>query len=325
MPGATVSGMTDTPVHQAMPVGGRGPHVVVGVDGSPDSIAALRAGERAAEARGGTLVAVSAWSVPTVVLQAPSVFPDLEDAAVAVLHHAIEAAFHGRCSVPIDTVVQLGGAAPILLEQSRDAILLVVGSRGHGGFTGLLLGSVSMACAMHAACPVLVLHDGPVHAPGAPRRARRVVVGVGGSADASRVLRVAAVAAATMDAELVAVAAWEGATMFPDAIGDFRAEFVAHAQRDLDQEIERAFADGRPPRLTRALRQGQAASVLLQESARADLVVVGRSGHSALAGMVLGSVALPVAEHAKSPVLIVPAEAPRRRKPLPDGLRFVEA
>jgi hypothetical protein len=59
---------------------------------------------------------------------------------------------------PVDLVVRQGGAAAVLIDQSRDADLLVVGSRGHGGFAGLILGSVSTACAEHAHCPVLVVH-----------------------------------------------------------------------------------------------------------------------------------------------------------------------
>ncbi|MCU1472025.1 universal stress protein [Amnibacterium sp.] len=306
--------MTDTVSRSAAP-GGRGPRVVVGVDGSPDSIAALRAGEWAAAARGGTLVAVAAWGSPMIVARPPVVLPDEREAAMTVLREAIEDAFHGRCIVPIEAVVQSGRAAAVLVEHSRDADLLVVGSRGHGGFGGLLVGSVSMACTMHAACPVLVLHDGQAPVAEVARAGGRVVVGVGGSPASAVVLRAAADAAAEMDAELLAVAAWEDTLVNPDDYGDYRVELETSARRSLDTALAEAFPEGRPARLHDVLREGPAARVLVDESRNAELVVVGRSGRSEFAGLLLGSVALPVAEHAESPVLVVPipsGAAPRR-------------
>lgn len=309
--------MTDTFDQQSVPGQGGSPRVVVGVDGSPDSIAALRAGEWAAAARGGTLVAVTAWGVPMVVPRAPAIIPDLRDAAAALLREALVDAFHGRCVVPIETVVQSGRAAAVLVERSHDADLVVVGSRGHGGFAGLLLGSVSMSVAMHAACPVLVLHQGAELAPQAGREAGgTVVVGAGGSAVSADVLRVAARAAIELDAALEVVLAWQDTSMYTDTFVDLRPELAEAAQQDLDAVIATAFPEGRPPRLRGVLKEGPAARVLVEKSEHADLVVVGRSGGSEFAGVLLGSVALPVAEHGRSPVLVVPAGArqyPQRR------------
>ncbi|GAA2753966.1 universal stress protein [Amnibacterium kyonggiense] len=284
------------------------PRVVVGVDGSADSVAALRAGEWAAAARGGELVAVVAWGVPMIVPRAPIVIPDLREAAATLLQEALVDAFHGRCVVPVRTVIVQGGPADVLVEESRTADLLVVGSRGHGGFVGLLIGSVSMACAMHAHCPVLVMHGGDRAPDAESPSGGRVVVGVGGAASATAVLRAATEAAAEMDAELDAVAAWEDTTMYADAYVDFRSEVQDQAQRELDDAVAAAFRDDRPPRLHPSLREGPTARVLIEASADADLLVVGRAGHRELAGLLLGSVALPVAAHAKCPVLVVPAE-----------------
>lgn len=236
---------------------------------------------------------------------APVVVPDQREAAASMLREAVRDAFHGRSIVPIDTVEERCRAAAVLVEHSRGADLLVVGSRGHGGFTGLLVGSVSMACTMQA-CPVLVLHEGsfPV-AEGATVRGG-VVVGVGGGPASTFVLRVAAEVAAEMDAELVAVAAWEDTAPYPDAESDVRIELESAARRSLDSAIDDAFPNGRPPRLRRVLAEGSAAGMLVNESRNADIVIVGRSGRGELAGLLLGSVALPVAEHAESAVLVVP-------------------
>ena len=299
----------------------RRPRVIVGVDGSPDSIAALRAGEWAAAARGGTLVATTAFGVPMVVPRAPVVIPDLHDAAITVQRDALVDAFDHRCVVPVHSLIRAGTAAGVLVEESRDADLLIVGSRGHGGFAGLLIGSVSMACSMHAACPVLVMHTGDAVPREKQEPAPRVVVGVGGGPGASTVLRAAAAAAEEMDAELLAVTAWQDTAMYADTFVDLRDEMRDGAQRNLDERIAETFPSGRPPRLRTEVREGAPAGVLVAESGSADLVVVGRSGRNELAGVLLGSVGLPVAEHAKCPVLVVPVlKVARRREHAGDGL-----
>lgn len=289
-------------------VGGRGRRIVVGVDGSRDSVAALRAGEWAAAIRGGTLVAVTAWTASRPVLRTPERTEELRRIARDVQHAAVEDAFSGRCLVPVDLVLRQGRPAPVLVDEARDADLLVVGSRGHGGFAGLLLGSVGMACASHAPCPVLVMHDGDVPAASrAPLPDGTVVVGVGGRPDPSRVFRVAAEAASEMGASLDVVAALDDAQLAGGGTDALHRELRAAAQQAVAEATAAAFADGRPAGVRELVRSGGAAHVLVEESAHADLVVVGRSGASALTGVLLGSVALPVAQHAACPVLVVPA------------------
>jgi nucleotide-binding universal stress UspA family protein len=78
--------------------------------------------------------------------------------AEVAAHRTVEAVFATATPPGLRVTVQEGSAAQILLEASKDARMLVVGSRGHGGFTGLLLGAVSAASAEHAKCPVLVVH-----------------------------------------------------------------------------------------------------------------------------------------------------------------------
>ena len=137
--------------------------IVVGVDGSDDSRRALRwAGEAAAE-QGADLVAVSVWTPPPPMIDPPfGSFPwgaDLDPGAnaTAMLDQAVDEVFPTDRPSSLRTQVSEGNAAKMLIDLSRDADLLVVGSRGHGGFTGLLLGSVSQHVAAHAACSVLIV------------------------------------------------------------------------------------------------------------------------------------------------------------------------
>jgi len=132
--------------------------IVVGVDGSGSSIDALRRAVRIAEALDLPVLAITTWEYPAIadgfVYGGWSPERDAEKIAV----DAIAAAFpDGRPSRLSAEAVQ-GPAARVLIEHSDGAFLLVLGSRGHGGFAGLLLGSVSQACAEHAHCPVLIMH-----------------------------------------------------------------------------------------------------------------------------------------------------------------------
>jgi nucleotide-binding universal stress UspA family protein len=277
--------------------------VVVGVDGSAGSIAALRAGEWAAATRGGTLVAVTSWGLPAIVPRAPVVIPDLRESAAELLKEALVDAFGGRSVVPIRTVVASGTAVGVLLEESRNADLLVVGSRGHGGFAGLLLGSVSMACAAHSTCPVLITHPADqLPKDEGSQSVTRVVVGIGGASDAQSVLIFAAEAAREMDAELLAVSSWDNTAI----AGDFRDDLEDAAERALASEVASAFGPHLPARLRTESCDGPAAAVLVEQSRWADLVVVGRAKRSEVTGVLLGAVSLAVAEHAQAPVLIIP-------------------
>ena len=139
--------------------GGRG-RIVVGADGSEGGNAALLWALDEAELRGSTVDAVIALRV-TPMLASPAVGalidPEEEMAhAREVLAASVESASAGR-SVSVNQVVDMGGAAHVLLEAAQGADLLVVGSRGRGGFRGLLLGSVSQQCVHHAPCPVVVV------------------------------------------------------------------------------------------------------------------------------------------------------------------------
>lgn len=138
--------------------------VVVGVDGSELSQAALRFAFEEASLRGARLIAVHAWSHPAVIesgdmLPLDYVLEDRADSEKRVLAEALAGWQEKYPDVPVEQVCERVDARQILREKSAGARLLVLGSRGHGGFTGLLLGSTTQAMVHHAEAPVAVVHS----------------------------------------------------------------------------------------------------------------------------------------------------------------------
>lgn len=136
--------------------------IVVGVDGSDTSKEALRWAGRLAPVLNCTIQAVTAWEFPVVVTMAgggvlPGTWVPEEDAR-DVLTATVSEILPGS---EVQTVVAEGHPANVLLEASKDAEMIIVGSRGLGGFRGALLGSVSSAVSQHAKCPVLVIPERP--------------------------------------------------------------------------------------------------------------------------------------------------------------------
>ncbi|MBT2459102.1 universal stress protein [Streptomyces sp. ISL-86] len=142
-----------------MDTSGPKPHVVVGVDGSSASYEALRWAVRQARLIGATVDAVTAYEVPGAVgWSAPAVDADFDEAqARQALDDEIKKVLVQVGDVPLEQHLIRGTAAKVLIGASVGAELLVVGSRGRGGFASLLLGSVSQQCAVHAACPVVIV------------------------------------------------------------------------------------------------------------------------------------------------------------------------
>jgi nucleotide-binding universal stress UspA family protein len=195
-----------------------------------------------------------------------------------------------------------GGPAEVLIAASEAADLLVLGSRGRGGFARLILGSTSTQCATHASVPTVVVPEG-TH----PVGTRRILVGFDGSPNATEALRWAVqfaspgstvVVAWVWDATPLAVGA--DAFFFPDA-SDLAAERFHHllepiqAQADrLEVTLEREFVRGTPR------------AVLATHSEGVDLVVLGARGHGSVGAALLGSVSTWILHHVHRPVVVVP-------------------
>ncbi|MHB0929619.1 MAG: universal stress protein [Candidatus Nanopelagicales bacterium] len=142
---------------------GRG-RIVVGIDGSEESKWALRWAARMAPALEADIEVIGAWQYPLLVgvdAMAVTSVPELMDPegnAKQLMELTLADVFGDGRPTGLTMRFERGQPAHVLIEASRGATMLIVGSRGHGGFTGLLLGSVSSACAEHAKCPVLVVH-----------------------------------------------------------------------------------------------------------------------------------------------------------------------
>ena len=143
------------------------PRIVVGIDGSEQSKAALRWALAHSALTGAAITAVTSWQFPASYgfgyVPTDAWRPD-EDAARTLEQTVAEVTGDDR-PADLRAVTCQGNPAEVLIEESEGAVLLVVGSRGHGGFSGLLLGSVSSAVAERAHCPVLVWHDARAAAP----------------------------------------------------------------------------------------------------------------------------------------------------------------
>ncbi len=135
--------------------------VVVGVDGSDESVAALSWAGRYAAATGATLQPLHIWHYPTAAGLPPGITPEsITDEVKASQRKELDEAIgkaHLDPAVQVEPRIGYGHPAQVLIDESKSASLLVVGQRGHGGFTGMLTGSVSLQVVNHASCPVVVV------------------------------------------------------------------------------------------------------------------------------------------------------------------------
>ncbi|TDB94011.1 universal stress protein [Actinomadura sp. 7K534] len=277
--------------------------VVVGYDGSPASEAAVRWAAAEARLRGVPLTVAHAWDLYGAASPMAVPIGDLVAAAEKVV---AEGADHAREETgEVRAVIGRGGATSVLMEAAGGAELIVVGTRGRGGFAGLVLGSTAVELASHASVPVVVVRER--HAEGRPDGP--VVVGVDGSAASLEAIALAFTEADLRGAELVAVAAWP-------------AEVEIGPAPLLDTGSLREFAAERLDRLVAPLRDkypgvrvrtevvtGRPREVLLDAAADARLVVVGSRGRGGFRGLLLGSVSHALLHHADAPVAV--AHAPR--------------
>jgi nucleotide-binding universal stress UspA family protein len=308
--------------HPDQPAAAREPKVVVGVDGSEGSRAALVHALTAAARRGAGLQVIATFSSQPVwarryPLDTPTVTAvraDTESRARALFEEVSQdpavTAVPGAAEVRADLLVTQGAAAQVLVDASVDADLLVVGSRGRGAVRSTVLGSVALHCLTHAACPVAVVH--PRRA--AAGRAARVVVGVDGS-DLSRAALAAGIEeAARLGAEVAVVTTFERADYWTDlssvvvpSLDEVRTTLSRGAQEMVEGVLtDRRGRDPEPaPTVRVTVTEGPPADVLVRAAEDADLLVIGSRGHGQLRGLLLGSVALACAMRGPCPVLVV--------------------
>lgn len=283
-----------------------GGSVVVGLDGTGNSVPAIRWGAEEAAARHLSLHLVHSWTS-----QARNVPPGQEDAnkkrygaEVLAGAEAMALELHPGISVKTERVTEQ--AVYVLVDRSRRATLMVLGSRGHGSIAGFLLGSVSLQVLGHAQCPVITVRAEEAVAYGRPE----IVVGVPetGTREES-VLDFAFAAAEAHRRSLRAVRAWEP----PATVDVLRPSSATSPDDDEDAVGERKrLTDVLSPwrakfptvHVIEHVRRGSVAQVLLEASSQASLLVVGRRMERT--PMLLGPVIFAVLHHSWCPVAVVP-------------------
>jgi nucleotide-binding universal stress UspA family protein len=281
--------------------------VVVGVDGSAGGVSALRWAREEAERRqqGCTVIEVSRPE-PHGVVDAWGQHPSRDErlALERTELSALVAAAGG--TGPVDVEVRLGDPVEVLAEAGRQADLLVVGSRGHGGLRSLAPMSVSAALLHRAVGPTVVI---PPRWTEAGDRYRRVVVGVDGSYSAGRALAWAADEARCRDAELVVVHAWHVPvvmTSAPTATVAVASDACRSAAQETLDEAVAYVESGDAIRVRPQLIEGAAGLELVMLAGAADLLVVGSRGRGGLAAALLGSTTRACVHHSQCAVAVIP-------------------
>lgn len=287
--------------------------MVVGIDGSDSSTAALEWAAGRTD-RFGPIRPVHAWEYPLAVWApsplGPGVAPPAEEMAAAAQEAADKYIAELPDGVPHDApVVEHGDAGPVLVEKARDAELLVVGTRGRGPVRANVIGSVGRHCADHTPVPLVIVPCPDALVPTGNRE--RVVVGVDGSDTSVDALRWA-VEHAPDDAEISAIAAWQTPVDGPILYGVNRFDLKAlrAAARDtVNEAADKVSAELGldESRITREIAEGDPRWVLASRSEAADLLVLGQRGRTGLSHFFLGSTTTALVHRPNCPTVVIPA------------------
>jgi len=288
--------------------------VVAGVDGSDSALEAVRWAAREAHRRRVPLRLVSAFGWTTGHhLGDPGFGTDYITVLLQKARDEVAAAAATASGLApelaIEQEVITGFPVPVLNGEAARAQLVVLGDRGLGGFTGLLAGSVAVALATHAPCPVVVVR-GP--APGSsPPLEGPVVVGIDGSPTSEAALAFAFEAADLRGVPLVAVHTWTDYQIESTMVAVLEGDAIDADEHRLLAERLAGWSEKFPDvSVQRLVTRYRPAHTLIEQSAHAQLVVVGSRGRGGFAGMLLGSVSHALLHHAACPVAVVrPATA----------------
>ncbi len=285
--------------------------VVVGYDGSPQADLAVSwaAAEAALRGRGLTIVhailpSVAAGSLGAGLAPSPELIGQLETNA----HDQLEALATTLRPLDVLTSVTIGGPSGVLLEASETADVVVVGSRGRGGFASLILGSVAAQVAAHAACPVVTIRKAPAD------DAREIVVGIDATPGSEAALAFAFDEASRHGWTLIAVHAWDipayDLLVVPNGPVPVGLADVADEEVRMSAEVLAGFRDSYPDvEVQEHLVKGPPVSSILTASTNPAMIVVGTRGHGPTVGALLGSISNGVLHKATVPVAVVPRPA----------------
>jgi nucleotide-binding universal stress UspA family protein len=285
--------------------------VVVGYDGSPQADLAVSwaAAEAALRGRALTIVhailpSVAAGSLGAGLAPSPELIGQLETNA----HDQLEALATTLRPLDVLTSVTIGGPSGVLLEASETADVVVVGSRGRGGFASLILGSVAAQVAAHAACPVVTIRKAPAD------DAREIVVGIDATPGSEAALAFAFDEASRHGWTFIAVHAWDipayDLLVVPNGPVPVGLADVADEEVRMSAEVLAGFRDSYPDvEVQEHLVKGPPVSSILTASTNPAMIVVGTRGHGPTVGALLGSISNGVLHKATVPVAVVPRPA----------------
>lgn len=287
--------------------------VVVAVDGSPASDNAVRWAANTAAKRGVPLRLASSYTLPQFLYSEAMVPPqelydDLQRETLSTIDDAREMALSVNPDLLIGHAVAEGSPIDMLLEMSRDAAMIVMGSRGLGGLSGMVLGSVSGAVVSHASCPVVVVReDNPVND---ENKYGPVVVGVDGSEVSRRATEVAFQEAQARGAELIAVHTWiDSQVQAPGAgfvITEDRWEEVRTEKSELLDNYLRELGEAYPGvQMGKIITRDRPVRALTEAAEGAQLLVTGSHGRGGFKGMLLGSTSRALLQSAPCPMMVV--------------------
>jgi nucleotide-binding universal stress UspA family protein len=280
--------------------------IVVGVDGSPASDAALLWAAHEAVRRGCELSVVHVFDWRVLGARAPIGGPFADDARGRADKLVAAAVAEAQAKVPgvnVHGEALLGSTGATLVAASASADLVVLGSRGRGGFASLLLGSVGQQVATHASGPVVIVR-------GRPEALGPVVVGVDGSDAADQALGIAFDEAKLRGAGIVAIRVYTHPTFWGTDVPPIQEDSEERRKIELEALLDdlapwkEKYAD---VAIEAVVLDGNSAEVLTGLSSTAQLMVVGTRGHGGFSGLLLGSVSLQLLHHSDCPVLITRA------------------
>lgn len=289
------------------------PTIVVAVDGSAASAAATRWAANAAAKRGEPLRLAASYTMPQFLyaegmVPPQELFDELQSETMEHIDRARDIALKVAPEIKIGHTVAEGSPIDMLLELSKDVTMIVMGSRGLGGLSGMVMGSVSAAVVSHAHCPVVVVRDdndltednkyGPV------------VVGVDGSGVSRKATEYAFREASARTCPLVAVHTWMDVQVQASIAGLSGAQeqwtAVEKEQRALLDERLQEFAEAYPDvEVTTVITRDRPVRALVDAGANAQLLVVGSHGRGGFKGMLLGSTSRALLQSAPCPMMVV--------------------